>query len=692
MKLNLKTIGLAFAALLGALVLAVALFFVFFPKQAAAREAERRIEAATGRTLSLGDDISVSFWPALGFSVGEVSLSNPEGFSSDQPFIAAERIVFAVDAWALLRGAIEVKQLTFESAQLRLQAKPDGAANWAFPTEQSAPSAQATIEDLRLDDVRLVDSLISFQGASGAPLELEHVDASLALKSLDQPARLQAALDYRGERLSIDAAIALPRAVLEKGETALTARLESGPLDAALDGAFNVATGALSGQLEASGSSLRRLLAWVGSPMSEGGGFGAFRVAARMAHVGDETALTDASFSLDAIDANGALTLFMPEKQRMRVTGALRVADLDLNAYLPVPAQGAQTGTQVNTAWSAAPLDLKGLRALDANLNLTIGALKFQRMSFADVALGLRVANGAADARLTRISLYQGSGVARLIADGSGPVARVAVELDARDVQAEPLLRDAIGFEKIAGRGRLVIALVGQGASQAALMRALNGTASFNFNDGQWKGVNLAQVARTVQALATGAASGEGSATDFAELAASFRVANGVAVTDDLRLLNPFVRLDGAGLVDIGGQSIDIRIAPRAVRSAQGQGGDATLQGLGVPFRVSGPWANVKFQPALGDVVQNELRNRAQQALRGQAPGSPLATLGEALFGRTPTAPTPSEPAAETPAQTPTPATEPAPAPRNPLEDIFRRATQRPSPPPEPAPEPAPTP
>ncbi len=344
----------------------------------------------------------------------------------------------------------------------------------------------------------------------------------------------------------------------------------------------------------------------------------------------------------------------------------------------------------MNTAWSAAPLDLKGLRALDANLNLTIGALKFQRMSFADVALGLRVANGAADARLTRISLYQGSGVARLIADGSGPTARVAVELDARDIQAEPLLRDAIGFEKIAGRGRLVIALVGQGASQAALMRALNGTASFNFNDGQWKGVNLAQVARTVQALATGAAAGEGSATDFAELAASFRVANGVAVTDDLRLLNPFVRLDGAGLVDIGGQSIDIRIAPRAVRSAQGQGGDASLQGLGVPFRVSGPWANVKFQPALGDVVQNELRNRAQQALRGQAPGSPLATLGEALFGRTPTAPTPSRANRRRKLQRKRPRQQPSPRQRRairskifsaaPRSDPRRRRNQRQSP------------
>jgi len=45
--MKLKTIGLVLGGLAGVLVLAVALFFVFFPKQLAAREAERRIEAAT---------------------------------------------------------------------------------------------------------------------------------------------------------------------------------------------------------------------------------------------------------------------------------------------------------------------------------------------------------------------------------------------------------------------------------------------------------------------------------------------------------------------------------------------------------------------------------------------------------------------------------------------------------------------
>jgi AsmA protein len=292
-------------------------------------------------------------------------------------------------------------------------------------------------------------------------------------------------------------------------------------------------------------------------------------------------------------------------------------------------------------------------------------------MTFSNVALALRVANGAADARLTRISLYDGGGTARLIADGSGALPRIAVELNAQNVQAETLLRDAIGFDRIAGRGRLSASLVGQGASQAAIMRSLRGNASFNFNDGELKGVNLAQVARTIQAALSGQAVGAGASTDFAELSATFAVADGVMATDNLRLLNPFVRLDGQGLVNIGAQSIDMRIAPRAVRSIEGQGGDASIAGLGIPFRVSGPWSRVSFRPALEEVVQNQLRD----ILSRQGEDNPLGRLGEAIFGRQPAATT------ETPAQQPAEGQQPAQQqqqeqPRNPLADIFERAMQ----------------
>jgi len=688
MKLNWKLIGIGAGALVGVLVLAVVLFIAFFPKDLAAREAERRIEEATGRDLVLGGEVDLTFWPALGFSVENVSLSNPEGFdegarrggteAGEAPFIAANRIVFAVAVMPLLRGEVEVRRLIFEGAEVRLREKESGGANnWTFPTEEN--SEQATLEDLRLDDVRLIDSLITFEGVEGGePLTLQDVDATLALESLDQPSQIDAAFDYRGERMNIDAEIGLPRAVLEKGETPITATVDSDPLDASFNGTFNAETGAMAGAIDANGASLRRLLAWMGSPMDEGGGFGAFRLAAQMQREGETTALTDAAIRLDSIVATGALSLINQENGRLRVTGNLSSENVDLNPYLPPPAQAGAEGVEVDTAWSNDPLNLTGLRALDADFNLALGTLRFQRMTFSNVALALRVANGAADARLTRIALYSGTGTARLIADGSGPVPRIAFELNTDNIQAEPLLRDAIGFDKITGRGRLVASLVGSGGSQAAIMRSLRGSASFNFNDGQWKGFNLAQIARTIQSMASGQAAGQGTATDFAELSSSFTIADGVAATDNLRLLNPYVRLEGTGLINIGAQTIDMRIAPRAVNNAQGQGGDATIAGLGIPFRVSGPWSRVSFRPALEDIVQNQLRDVLSQ----RESGSPLDALSGILFGRQP--PQPAETPAETPAEsgdgeTPAPAQPEQPAqerPRNPLEDIFRRAVE----------------
>ena len=686
-KLNYKLIGLSIAGVLALLVLAAVLFIAFFPKELAAREAERRIEAATGRELTLGRNIEVSFYPALGFSVDQAALSNPQGFPSDAPFLAADRIVFAVALLPLLRGDVQVKQLIFEGAELRLMSAAEGD-NWTFPTDASTESGgesqPGTIEDLRLEDVHLIDGAISYQGADGEPpLSLEDVDATLSLNSLDQPARIDAAFDYRDERLNVDATVATPRAVLDGGQTPFTAQVRSAPLQADFDGGFNAATGALSGRIEANGASLRRLMTWIGSPMDAGGGFGAFRVAAQMAHEGQTTALSDATLRLDDVEARGNLTLLTQENGRLRVTGALTSPNLDLNTYLPPPAQGAQaSGVEVDTAWSPAPLDLSGLRALDADLNLNVAALRFQQMSFADVALRLLIANGAADARLSRVSLYGGAGTARLIADGSGATPRIAVQLDAQNVQAETLLRDAIGFDRIIGRGRLSASLVGSGASQAALMRSLNGTAAFTFNDGQWRGVNLAQVARTVQAVVAGEAAGPSAATDFAELASTLTVSNGVAATENLRLLNPFVRLEGRGLVDIGAQTIDMRLAPRAVRSIQGQGGDAGVAGLGVPFRISGPWSRVSFRPALEDVVQDQLRD----ILSRQEAGNPLARLGESLFGRAPAAETetsaaPAEGEGETPAPTPseqtqteTPAQRPQDRARDALGGLLRNA------------------
>src|SRR5262249_32662880 len=226
--------------------------------------------------LTLAGNVDITFWPALGVSAEHASLSNPHDFPNAKPFFAADKIVFAVDVLPLLTGHIEVKQLILEGADLELSAKPDGHANWEFPT-QSTSEHRSSLQDLKLDDVRLNHSRISFEGGDGgAPFTLENVDASLSLASLDQPAHLRAGFERNNVRFLVVSDLARARAVLEQGETPYSVTLQSQLVNASFQGSFNSANGALNGHLTAEGPSLRQVLAWAGSPLGPGGGFGAF--------------------------------------------------------------------------------------------------------------------------------------------------------------------------------------------------------------------------------------------------------------------------------------------------------------------------------------------------------------------------------------------------------------------------------
>ena len=621
----MKRVLLVIGSLAIIIAVSAAAFVMFFPKDLVITELKKQVQVATGRTLTIAGETHMTFWPALGISAGEVTLSNPAGFTG-APFLTAKQIVFAVSPLPLMHGGVEVKKLILDTPVVSLVARKAGPPNWTFPTTPPNANDNGKLKSLRIEDMRITDGKLTYHDDSAAPpLEVSAVNASVALDSLSQPATLKRDCVYRAEKLAFDTIVGTPRALLEQGASPLKFTLD-GPLKASLDGAVNTATGQVTGKLETSGASVRKLLAWLGSPLPPGAGFGAFDVKADVAALMPNVAFTRGVYRLDAIAATGDVAIHIGDKGRLAANGALAIPTLDVNPYIAAPTANAAAAQGVNsaTAWDAKPMDLTGLRGGDADLALTVGDLRFQKMQFTSAALQLKLAAGVVDAALSRVSLYGGAGSGRLTLDASGAAAKIRTELDVADVQALPLLTAAIGFDKIEGRGKLKWILTGAGRSQAEIMRGLSGGANFTFNDGAWRGVNLAQIARTVQTVLTGASAGAAK-TDFAEFAADFTVAGGTAGTDNLRLLNPFVRLDGKGSIGIGAQTIDMRIAPRAVRAIEGQGGDAAAKGIGVPFRVSGPWSKPSFAPDLAGLAQSELTRALGGRTAGQALGDLIA-------------------------------------------------------------------
>lgn len=83
----------------------------------------------TGRSLTINGDIHWSFFPWLGIQVNQVALANASGFNST-PMAQIERTDIKVAVMPLLKGKIEIGEITLHGVELHLAKNNKGISNW----------------------------------------------------------------------------------------------------------------------------------------------------------------------------------------------------------------------------------------------------------------------------------------------------------------------------------------------------------------------------------------------------------------------------------------------------------------------------------------------------------------------------------------------------------------------------------
>lgn len=594
---------------------------------------EQVIQAArqsTGRELAIDGDLSVSFWPTLGVVADKVRFANAPG-AVDSDMVTMESLVVGAELFPLLSGTLNVTQITLVNPVINLEVDRQGRGNWVLQQEHAAgaqapPAGEAGNGNFSFRNVELTGGVLTYRDAgTGASERIEAINALVRLPSLDEPMSFSGELTWNKEAITLTADLANPRLLTANGQSGLTAKVEGKLLTTSFTG--NAGKGGITGVIDLRTDSARGLASWVGLALPGAQGFGALTLSGDMSASRDGVTFKKAKLSLDGMSGSGELKLTQANSKPY-VKGSFALDRLDLNAYLGVSAAvGSPGGNAGVAAWSDAPIDVAPLKLVNADLDFSVDALTAGKLKIGRSVLAIVISGGKLRTNLKQIELYGGTGHGLMSLQEVPAGSLLALDLVISGVQAEPFLTDAMGFQKLTGLGSVTVRVAASGRSQRSWMQSLGGSARFQFVDGTIKGINLAEIARTISSAVTGAAVGDSATTDFSELSGSYVIKGGVAANKDLKLSGPFVRMDGAGLIDIGNQAADYRVAPKAVPSAQGQGGKHDLGGLGIPFRIKGPWTKLSYEPDLTGVANSTI----DAILKGKNPLDGLK--GDGGFG-----------------------------------------------------------
>ena len=229
----LVIVVLAIGAAIGAALL--------IPKDVYKERIETAATSALGRQIALNGDVGLSFFPRISASIEDVTVANAEGFDGEH-LVKAGALRASVKWGPLLSRKVEVHELAFVDADIRLQRLADGRTNWALGGETDETAAEDTSEggasvDAGVDRARLINASLTYDDAeAGTVYELREFNAEASVKALTLPltAKGDGILDGDAFRFSVD--LASPQGLIDGEQTALVAVLSTDFATASYDG------------------------------------------------------------------------------------------------------------------------------------------------------------------------------------------------------------------------------------------------------------------------------------------------------------------------------------------------------------------------------------------------------------------------------------------------------------------------
>lgn len=611
---------LFFLIALVALALAILLFLPgLVPVAAFKGRIETQASNALGREVTIGDDLSFRIFPRTAFRVTDLVIANAEGFSGDY-LASVEEADIGVKLLPLLSDSVEIDRFVLTRPDIRLTRAQNGAVNWNLAQTETAETSETQSggapRELKLGDVRIVDGAARYEDlAAGASYVADDIDMTVVLKSLSEPLEAKGSMQFQGAPATVDMVLTSLRAIMDKEPGNLKLDLQVGDAEIGADLALALKDGLrYSGPASLSAPDLPAFAALAGTQLADAPGFDKLSVKGDVDGNDTSVRLENASINFDEIAAQGAVTLNWAGA-RPKASGVLSTDKLDLRPYMPPPA----TSADGFPAWSDAKMDFTSLNNIDADFDISTDAVYVNDLEFGESRIKLLVDSGRLTAEIPELSMYGGQGSGRVVVNARGATPSFAGNFDVGAVQAQPLTHDLMKHDNLLGLGSFKLNFAATGASQAAIMRTIDGSGGFDLADGALKGVNIAGLVRAAGEFTEGfnpaalqravaEARGPQQQTDFSEFLSDFSITNGLVTAPTITLNGPYLSMSGQGTINLAEQKIDLRLLPKGTTVLEGQEGGRTVT---IPVRVGGTFA----QPTIGIDAESLARTGLQRTL-----------------------------------------------------------------------------
>ncbi|HXF55508.1 MAG TPA: AsmA family protein [Hyphomicrobiaceae bacterium] len=585
----------AFIALAIALLVVLAVFAALIinpPVGFLQNRLAAEIKASSGRDLAVTGNTSLQLVPSIVLRMEGATLSNPPGFGGE-PFLHVGALELHADILTLLLGRFEIGRLTLTEPRLRLVIDKQGRGSWELPAARDHASAGFPA----IGELTVTRGTLTYRDERvPTAVTLTDVNARAERVALDQPLATDFEFAWNKEKVTGKATTASLAALSGATPTRAALALSSARGAIEVDGEVTAAEAlSFQGKMKGTTPSLRRLASWFDMNLPGTEGFAKAALEGDVKTDGKSIAFPKARLVIDNTTAEGTLTLDLTGP-RPRLAGTLAADEIDAARYMPVakpaltrsapePAfeiepvplsaslkaylraaeargpraaadalsQDLLTRAAPVVPWSADPFDLAALKAVDAELDLSIRTLKYHKAAFAIPRLSLALKDAKLALESKELATHGGKIAAKAVLDTKPAVPTFAASMRLDNVELHGLMSD-LGFEGyLAGKTTGEADLSGTGRSERELVSSLKGRVKARIGEGMVVGYDVKRVVETWRLPPYDPKA----RTPFERIDADLKIDRGIAESNVMELAGPVVGARAEGVARLPTRQLD---------------------------------------------------------------------------------------------------------------------------------------